>query len=88
LKEAAQQKGNVVLQHFFSRQSLGDYGDPNLEIISPPVPPQKRPYASLPRVFSPCEKVILSQNLTRTFAYGGNLLKSPDGKHERRTENR
>ncbi|MBT5494773.1 MAG: hypothetical protein HOK54_03435 [Alphaproteobacteria bacterium] len=58
LEEAVQQNGNVVLRHFFSRQSLGDYGDLNMEIVPPPVPPQKPPYTSPPRVFNPREKAI------------------------------
>lgn len=49
LEEAVQQNGNVVLRHFFSRQSLGDYGDLNVEIIPPRVPP---------RVFNLREKAI------------------------------
>ena len=58
LEEAVQQNGNVVLRHFFSRQSLDDYGDLNVEIVPPPVPPQKPPYVSPPRVFNPREKAI------------------------------
>jgi len=49
LEEAVQQNANVVLRHFFSRQSLGDYGDLNEEII--PLPMQ-------PRAFNPSEKAI------------------------------
>jgi hypothetical protein len=58
LEEAVGQNGNVVLRNFFSRQSLDDYGDLNVEIVPPPVPPQKPPYASPPRVFNPREKAI------------------------------
>lgn len=58
LEEAVQQHGDVVLRHFFSRQALDDYGDLNVEIVPPPVPPQKPPYSSPPRVFNPREKAI------------------------------
>jgi len=58
LEEAVQQNGNVVLRHFFSRQSLGDYGDLNVEIVPPTVPPQKPTYISPPRVFNLREKAI------------------------------
>ena len=58
LEEAVQKNGNVVLRHFFSRQSLDDYGDLNVEIVSPPVPPQTPPYTSPPRAFNPREKAI------------------------------
>ena len=54
LEEAVHQKGNVVLRHFFSRQSLDDYGDLKVEIVPPPVPP----YTSPPRVFKQREKAI------------------------------
>lgn len=58
LEEAVGQNGNVVLRHFFSRQSLDDYGDLNVEIVPPPAPPQKPPYVAPPRVFNPREKAI------------------------------
>ncbi len=44
LEDAVLQNGNVVLRHLFSRQSLDEHGDLNVEIIPPPVPHQKPPY--------------------------------------------
>ena len=58
LEEADQKNGNVVLRHFFSRPSLDDYGDLNVEIVPPPVPPQKPLYTLPPRVFNSREKAI------------------------------
>ena len=58
LEEAVQKNSNVVLRHFFPRQSLDDYGDLNVEIVPPPVPPQKPPYTSPPRVVNPRERTI------------------------------
>ena len=57
-EESVQKNGNVVLRHFFSQQSVYDYGDLNVEIVPPPFTPQKPPYTSPPRVFNPREKAI------------------------------
>ena len=58
VKEAVHKNGNVVMRHFFSRQSLDDYSGLNMGIVPPPVPPQKPSYTSPLRVFNSREKAI------------------------------
>ncbi|MFQ5764607.1 MAG: hypothetical protein ACE5GT_06740 [Rhodospirillales bacterium] len=52
LDEAIQSNAMIVLQNPFYRRSLEQWGDLNVDIIPPPLPPQKLPPLP-PRLFNP-----------------------------------
>lgn len=55
--EALRRNSTVLLKKPFYRRSFEEWGDLNVEIIPPPLPPQKRPPVE-PRVFNPREKRV------------------------------
>ncbi len=58
VREAARGNSTIVLEDPFSRRSLEEWGNLNVEIIPPPVPPMKHPPSLPPRIFNPREKNI------------------------------
>ena len=55
--EALRRNSTVLLKKPFYRRSFEEWGDLNVEILPPPMPPQKRPPVE-PRVFNPREKRV------------------------------
>ncbi len=55
--EAVSGKSTVVLEDPFQRRSLEEWGDLNVEIVPPPLPPLKHP-PTPPRFFNPRGKQI------------------------------
>jgi hypothetical protein len=55
--DAVRRNSTIVLKRPFYRRSFEEWGDLNVEIIPPPLPPQKLPPLP-PRVFNPHEKRI------------------------------
>ncbi len=59
LEEAVLQRGNIILRELFAQENLeGDFGEMNVEIMPPPIPPRKPPWSAPPRVFNPRDKGI------------------------------
>ncbi len=56
-EDAVKRNSTIVLRKPFWRRSLDEWGDLNVEITPPPLPPQKRPPLP-PRFFNPREKSI------------------------------
>ncbi len=50
--DSVRKNSTIILKDPFYRRSLQEWGDLNVEIIPPPLPPQKRPTLP-PRVFNP-----------------------------------
>ncbi len=57
VRRAARGNSTIVLEDPFSRRSLEEWGNLNVDIIPPPVPPMKKPPLP-PRIFNPREKNI------------------------------
>ncbi len=57
VEDAVRKKATVILKKPFYRRSLEEWGDLNVEIYPPPLPPLKRPPLP-PRVFNPRERSI------------------------------
>ncbi len=57
VRQAGRGNATIVLEDPFSRRSLEEWGNLNVEIIPPPVPPMKYPPLP-PRIFNPREKNI------------------------------
>ena len=55
--DAVRRNSTIVLNNPFWRRSFEEWGDLNVEIIPPPLPPQKKPPLP-PRFFNPREKSI------------------------------
>ncbi len=55
--DAVRKRSTILLKDPFFRRSLEEWGDLNVEIIPPPLPPLKRPPPP-PRVFNPREESI------------------------------
>ncbi len=55
--QAVRGNSTIVLEDPFSRRSLEEWGNLNIEIIPPPVPPMKKPLPP-PRIFNPRERSI------------------------------
>mgnify|MGYP005650983571 CR=1 FL=1 len=55
--EAVRRDSTVQLKKPFYRRSFEEWGDLNVEVIPPPMPPQKNPPVE-PKVFNPREKRI------------------------------
>lgn len=58
LEESVAQSGDLVLRDFFSKETYEELGKLNLEIVPPPLPPQKPPYAAPPKIPDPREKGV------------------------------
>ncbi len=50
--DATRQNSTIILKKPFYRRSLDEWGDLNVEIMPPPLPPLKRPQPP-PRIFNP-----------------------------------
>lgn len=57
VEQAARGNSTVVLENPFSRRSLEQWGELNVEVVPPPMPPMKRPRLP-PRVFNPRDERI------------------------------
>lgn len=57
VEDAVRKNSTILLKKPFYRRSLEEWGDLNVEITPPPLPPQKRPQPP-PRVFNPREESI------------------------------
>ncbi len=55
--DAVRRNSTIVLKNPFIKRSFEEWGDLNVEIIPPPLPPQKRPPPA-PRFFNPRDKGI------------------------------
>ncbi len=55
--QAAGGNSTIVLENPFYRRSLQEWGDLNIEIVPPPIPPLKHPPIP-PRIFNPREERI------------------------------
>jgi len=55
--DAVRKNSTIILKNPFYRRSFEEWGDLNVEIIPPPLPPQKMPPMQ-PRVFNPREHSI------------------------------
>ncbi len=55
--DAVRRNSTVLLRKPFYRRSFEEWGDLNIEILPPPLPPQKKPPLP-PRAFNPREKNI------------------------------
>ena len=55
--EAVRRNSRVIIRRPFYRRSFEEWGDLNVEIIPPPLPPQKLPPMP-PRIFNPRDKSI------------------------------
>ncbi len=53
-EEAVRQNSTIVIKNPFYRRSFEEWGDLNVDIFPPPLPPQKRPPLP-PRIFNPRE---------------------------------
>lgn len=58
LEESVAQNGELVLRDFFSKDTFDELGKLNLEIVPPPAPPQKPPYAQPRTVPDPRDKGV------------------------------
>ncbi len=56
--DAVRENSTIVLKNPFYRKSLEEWGDLNVDIIPPPLPPQKRFPTAPPRIFNPRDKSI------------------------------
>jgi hypothetical protein len=56
--DAVRENSTIVLKNPFYRKSLDEWGDLNVDIIPPPLPPQKRFPSSPPRIFNPRDRGI------------------------------
>lgn len=57
VEDAVRQNSTVVLRNPFLKRSLDEWGDLNVEIIPPPIPPSKNPQPP-PQLFNPRETQI------------------------------
>jgi hypothetical protein len=55
---ASRGNSTIVLEDPFSRRSLEEWGNLNVEILVPPTPPMKPPPTAPPRIFNPREERI------------------------------
>ncbi len=55
--DAVQRNAGIVIKMPFFKRSLDEWGDLNIEIIPPPLPPMKKP-PLLPQVFNPRDRKI------------------------------
>ena len=55
--DAVQRNAGIVIKMPFFKRSLDEWGDLNIEIIPPPLPPLKKP-PLLPQVFNPRDRKI------------------------------
>lgn len=53
--DAVRKNSTIVLDKPFYRRSFEEWGELNVEIVPPPLPPQKLPPAMPPQVFNPRE---------------------------------
>ncbi len=51
--DAVRENSTIVLKNPFYRKSLDDWGDLNVDILPPPLPPQKAFPTAPPRIFNP-----------------------------------
>jgi len=51
--DAVRKNSTIIIKEPFYRRSMDEWGDLNVEIIPPPLPPQKLPPALAPKVFNP-----------------------------------
>lgn len=58
VEDAVRSNSTVVLKNPFMKRRLEEWGDLNVEIIPPPLPPMKRPPAPPARVFNPRQPSI------------------------------
>ncbi len=56
--DAVRENSTIVLKNPFYRKSLDEWGDLNVDIIPPPLPPQKRFPTAPPRIFNPRDRGI------------------------------
>ncbi|MBC8339159.1 MAG: hypothetical protein H8E39_10775 [Alphaproteobacteria bacterium] len=56
--DAVRENSTIILKNPFYRKSLDEWGDLNVDIIPPPLPPQKRLPGPPPRIVNPREKSI------------------------------
>ena len=56
--DAVRENSTIVLKNPFYRKSLDEWGDLNVDIIPPPLPPQKRYPSAPPRIFNPRDRGI------------------------------
>ena len=54
IEDAVARNSGVIITRPFARKSLDDLGELNVEIVPPPLPPQKRPLLP-PQIFNPRE---------------------------------
>ena len=55
--DAVQRNAGIIIKMPFFKRSLDEWGDLNIEIIPPPLPPMKKP-PLLPQVFNPRDRKI------------------------------
>ena len=51
--DAVRKNSTIIIKEPFYRRSMDEWGDLNVEIIPPPLPPQKLPPGMAPKVFNP-----------------------------------
>jgi hypothetical protein len=56
--DAVRENSTIILKKPFYRKSLDEWGDLNVDIMPPPLPPQKRFPQAPPRIFNPRSKSI------------------------------
>ncbi len=56
--DAVRENSTIILKNPFYRKSLEEWGDLNIDIIPPPLPPQKRFPSAPPRIFNPRDRGI------------------------------
>jgi hypothetical protein len=56
--DAVRENSTIVLKKPFYRKSLEEWGDLNVDIMPPPMPPQKQFPQAPPRIFNPRSESI------------------------------
>ncbi len=56
--DAVRENSTIILKNPFYRKSLEEWGDLNVDILPPPLPPQKAFPSSPPRIFNPRNESI------------------------------
>ena len=56
VEDAVRRNSTIILKNPFYRRSLEEWGDLNVEIVPPPLPPLKRPQPP-PRIFNPRDSI-------------------------------
>lgn len=56
--DAVRENSTIILKNPFYRKSLEEWGDLNVDIIPPPLPPQKAFPSAPPRIFNPRNESI------------------------------